>query len=280
MQMMGRMMQMMGMMHEMMHPAATPMMGTMPTTTSMPMAGQTMPRMMQMMGMMMQMTGMMHEMMGAGMSMTATMPMASGTDRSTMDMAPMMAMMHHMMSQMMPMTHSMPTTGTMPMGQEMQPDMMQMMSQMMQMMSVMHGMMGDTMPVTTTAPVSDTTGGALLALTQTAQAGAVEIKVTATNLQDIGADTLDFAIELNSHSAEIDLNLAETARLLVGTVEMTPAAWETASPPGHHVTGVLRFARADEDERAVLDEATEISLVISGLPGDEEQAFTWQVNAQ
>jgi hypothetical protein len=171
-------------------------------------------------------------------------------------------------------------TGTIPMEQGMQPGMMQMMGHLMQMMSMMHGKMAGTMPMTTTAPVSDTTGAKLPALTQTAQASAVEIKVTATNLQDVKAETIDFAIELNSHSVEIDFDLPETARLLVGTDEMTPIAWETASPPGHHVTGVLRFVRADEDEQAVLDEATEISLVIGGLPGDEEWAFTWPVNGQ
>jgi hypothetical protein len=264
------MMQMMGMMHELLHPSAMAMPHTMPMTHTMPMVAQNMPRMMQMMGMMLQMTGMMHELMGAAMPMTHTMPMGGGTHMGMMDMAPIMAMMEQMMSQMMPMT------GTMPMEQGMQPGMMQMMGHMMQLMGMMQG----TMPMATTSPVSGTSGAALPALTQTAPAGAVEIKVAATNLQDVEAETIDFAIELNSHSVEIDLDLAETARLLVGTDEMTPIAWEAANPKGHHVTGVLRFARADEDERAMLDEATEISLIIGGLPGNEEHTFTWQVNAQ
>jgi hypothetical protein len=207
-------------------------------------------------------------MMEAGMPMTGTMPMGSGTHMSMMDMAPIMAMMEQMMSHMMPMT------GTMPMEQGMQPGMMQMMGHMMQLMGMMQG----TMPMATTSPVSGTSGAALPALTQTAPAGAVEIKVAATNLQDVEAETIDFAIELNSHSVEIDLDLAETAHLLVSTDEMTAIAWETASPTGHHVTGVLRFARMVETGEALLEGATEISLVIGGLPDDVERTFTWQIN--
>jgi hypothetical protein len=273
MEMMGRMMQMMGMMHDMMHPT------TMPMTRTMPMAAPHMGRMMQMMGMMMQMTGMMHELSSHNMPMTGTMPMGRGMDMGMMDMMPMMQMMQQMMGQMVPMSGTLPMTPTMPMGAGMQPDMMQMMGQMMQMMNAMHGRMGGTMTMTNTAPVSGTTGAAPTAQTQTAQVGAVEIKVTPTNLQATAADTLDFAVELNSHSAEIDLDLAESARLLVGDDELTPVAWQAATPRGHHVAGVLRFARTDDEEETVLDEATEITLVISGLPGVEEQTFTWQLDA-
>lgn len=273
MEMTGDMMQMMGLMHEMMHPATMPITGTMAMTTPMPMMGQHMGHMMQMMGLMMQMTGRMHEMRAAGMPITGTTAMDSGMPMGMMDMAPMMQMMQQMMGQMMPMTATMPMTPTMSMGLGMQADMMSMMRQMM-------SLMGGTMPVTTTAPMSDTSGTAPLELTQTAQVGAVEIKVTATNLQDPEADTLDFAIELNSHTQEIDLDLAETARLLIGEDEIPPTAWETATPKGHHVTGVLRFARTSAGDGEVLDEATEISLVIAGLLGNEERAFTWQLDTQ
>lgn len=221
-----------------------PVTGTMPMTNAMPamMPQPSMGARMEMMGHMMQMMGMMMQMRG-------------------------------MMGEMV--EAGMPMTGMMSMNSGTQMDMMDM-APMMQMMEQMMGQM----PMTTTAPVSDTTGATQPAQTQTVQAGAVEIKVTATNLQDTNADTIDFAIELNSHSVELDLDLAETARLLVGDNEMTSTAWETASPKGHHVTGVLRFARTTETGGTSLDEATEISLVISGLPGDVERAFTWEVNPQ
>ena len=64
-----------------------------------------------------------------------------------------------------------------------------------------------------------------------------------------------------------------------------------ASPPGlfawriarmlairlvNHIKGVLRFAPTAESKEA-LAAATAITLVISGLPDDAEETFTWEV---
>jgi hypothetical protein len=251
---------------------------TMPMTSAMPaMMSQMMHQMQQMQAMLGQMTPM-----SGTMSMTGTLPMRQPGLGMHMEMMGRMMQMMGLMMQMTGMMHDlraagMPMTDTMPMEDGMQPDMMGMMQQM---MGRMQGMMGGTLPMTTTAPMSDTSDATLPAQTQTAQVGAVEIKVTPTNLQETAADTLEFTVELNSHSAEIDLDLAETARLRVGDDELTPVAWETATPKGHHVSGVLRFARTADDDEAGLDEAAEIGLVIGGLPGAEEQTFTWQLAAQ
>lgn len=245
----------------------------------------TMGRRMQMMGMMMQMMGQMHGMMDHMHGMM-------GGD---------MGMMQGMMHGRRPMTHTMPMTGAMGMGEgmgmmgkgmmempmmdmngmhtmmgQMMGQMMAEMHEMHQSMGMGHGAMNHTMPMTSTTP-SAMNGAAQSDLTQSAQVGTVEIVVAATNLQDAAATTLDFNVALNSHSEEIDIDLAKSATLRIGEIEITPTAWETASGKGHHIKGVLRFPRSTEDSSALLTDATEISLVIGGLPGDAERTFTWPV---
>jgi hypothetical protein len=210
------------------------------------------------------------------MGMMAMGPMHGMMGQMAQMMQQMMAPCQAMLESGMSVTATMPMSGTMPMGQSVQPGMMQMMRMMRQMM----GIMSEAMPMTNTAPVSDATGAVLPDLTQIAQAGAVEIKVTAANLWDTEAATLDFTVELNSHSEEIDIDLAKTASLRIGDDEVTPVAWETASPKGHHVTGVLRFARSGENNETLFSDATEISLIIGGLPGDTESTFHWTINPQ
>jgi hypothetical protein len=159
----------------------------------------------------------------------------------------------------------------MPMGQSMMP-MMGMMRQMQQMMDQMHQMMGGA-AVTATMPATGTAASEpMVDLTQTAQAGDVTVQVTALNLDDAQAETLDFQVVLDTHSVDIDVDLAETAVLRTGETEVAPAVWESDSPAGHHVAGVLRFARQEIPD----DEA--LTLTIGGLPGDEEATFTWAMN--
>jgi len=289
------------------------MTGTMTVTDTMPAMMNRMMQMMQtMMGQDMDLMGAM-PMMTSTMSMTGAMPMhqpgmganmvmMGGRMQMTGMMMQMMGHMQEMMELDMPMMHStMPVTGTMPMSnkmsmmgmdtmdmdamQENMGQMMKMMTEMQQMMGMMpgsmHGSMHGGTPVTNTASLSDTTAAVLSALTQKiVQVGTVEIKVTPLNLQDTEAATLDFAIELNSHSQEIDIDLTKTASLTIADSSLNPAAWETATPKGHHIQGVLQFSRTAEDGSALLADATEISLVIGGLPGDAERTFTWEVNSQ
>ncbi len=237
----------------------------------------TMGRRMQMMGMMMQMMGQMHGMMDhmQGM-MGGDMPMMQGN---------------------MPMTHTMPMTMPMAMGEGkgmmdggmMEMPMMDMeamhgiMGQMMdQMMAEMHELhqMHQTMDMSGhmqhNTPMTATTGAVAADSPQTAQVGTVEIVVTAINLHETDADTLDFNVAFNSHTEAIAIDLAQSAKLLLGDSELTPTAWETDTPEGHHIKGILRFARTAELD---LTNAAELSLVIGGLPADTEQTFTWAVNS-
>jgi hypothetical protein len=253
--MMGRMMQMTGMMHEMMQPcvdrmAGAPMRGAMPITGMMPMTGTLSmgrpggPHMMQMMGQMMQMMGMMQEMIMMDMG---GRPMMQGAS---------------------PMTGTMPMTGAMPMGQSMMP----MMGMMQQMLDQMQQMMGGAL-MTTTTPASGTAASELMVeRTQTAQAGAVTVKVTPLNYHDAQAATLAFHVVLDTHSGELDVDLAKTATLHVGDTELTPSAWESDSPKGHHVQGVLHFPAPD------VAGANAVTLIIDGLPEQETATFNWTLN--
>lgn len=57
-----------------------------------------------------------------------------------------------------------------------------------------------------------------------------------------GAAELEFAVVLDTHSADLDDDLTQTARLIVDGREFPPARWTGAAPGGHHREGKLSFA--------------------------------------
>jgi hypothetical protein len=116
-------------------------------------------------------------------------------------------------------------------------------------------------------------------LTQSAEAGAVTVEVTPLNLQDARAETLDFTITMNTHSVDLGVDLARMAVLQVGDAEIAAARWQAPAGGGHHVQGTLSFPATDGAGKRVLEGATSITLVIRGLAGVEERAFTWDLTA-
>ena len=279
MEAMTRMTGMMGQMQPMMGRgrmgATNPMTGTMPMTGSQSMkpmgGGMPMDPMMGMMGQMMQMMGQMHGMMGEGM-MGGSSPI-SGT---------------------MPMTGSQsmkPMGGGMQMGQMMQMmgQMMQMMGQMMQMMGQMHGMMGgqgmgqmgSSSSMTGTAPIqTPPSAGAETTVTgeaapQSIEGGGVTVKVTPLTLTDATATTLDFEVVLDTHSGELNYDLAELALLRdnLGN-EYQPAAWTPGENTGHHVSGLLSFA----DRAKILQTGvTALELDVTEIAAVPSRIFSWGV---
>ena len=293
------------------------MTGTTPITGTMPMGdmGQMMGMMTQMMGMMSQMQGMMGGgMMGATGVMTGTTPITGTMPMGDMgQMMPMMAQMMGMMSQMQGMmgatgvmTGTTPITGTMPMGDMGQ--MMGMMAQMMGMMSQMQGMMGagmmgmmgagmmgatgvmtGTTPITGTMPMTPQMQGAAGAEitpeadipaqdpTQTAELGAITIKVTPVDLT--GQDgTLDFTVVFDTHSVELDMDFSKSLALQVGDKEILPAAWESPSSGGHHVSGTVTFPAVDPNGESLLAGSTQVSLTVRIPNREETRSFTWDLN--
>jgi manganese oxidase len=224
----------------------------------------------QMMEMMQGMMGMMNMAESGSMSMQG---MDMGSMMSMMgDMQGMMAQMQGMMEEM----HE-----SMPMG-----DMEAMMSQMGEMMSMMENM-GGTMGGAMTGEGAGAESAptqpqpprpSAEELTQSAAAGAVTVKVTPLNIYESDADTLEFTVVLDTHSVDLDVDLAAMALLRTADREIAASTWD-APAGGHHVEGRLTFPAVDEAGDRLLDGAQEVTLVIQGLAGVPERAFTWELES-
>lgn len=109
--------------------------------------------------------------------------------------------------------------------------------------------------------------------TLTDEQGAVSVVVTQLNLNGPG-DTLDFAVAMDTHSVELDMDLTQTATLTTDTgLALSPSRWDAPSG-GHHVSGTLSFV-ALADGAAVLDGATHLTLTIRDVNAPE-RVFTWE----
>ncbi len=225
-------------------PAASAPESTQPAPTGPGSAQMQMGQQMQMMGMMMQMMGMMHSQMADEMM-----------GGQGMQMDPMMGMMDKMMGQM-----GKGMMGGAGMGEMMGDGM---------------GRMGAGTPVTDTAtgssPAAAPAGGA----EQSVEGGEVTVKVTPLTLTTADAATLDFAVSLDTHTVELNYDLAQLAVLTdnLGN-EYTPAAWTPEKSDGHHVGGLLSFA-----DRAGIVQAdvTELTLNVKDVAGVAERLFTWKL---
>ena len=98
----------------------------------------------------------------------------------------------------------------------------------------------------------------------------VTIAVTPQALSK-NAEWWDFRIVLDTHSADLDDDLAKTAVLLAEpAVRQLPVAWEGAGPGGHHREGVLRFKSI-----APMPQAIELRIQRAGEPAP--RSFRWQL---
>ncbi|WP_140634042.1 hypothetical protein [Methylibium rhizosphaerae] len=68
----------------------------------------------------------------------------------------------------------------------------------------------------------------------------VTVKVTPKAIGP-GASEWEFAVVLDTHSADLSDDLVSTAVLVVDGTEVRPVAWTGAAPGGHHREGTLRF---------------------------------------
>ena len=77
--------------------------------------------------------------------------------------------------------------------------------------------------------------------TQKSSDHGVAVAVTPQNLTR-DATSWDFKIVLDTHSANLNDDLAKSAILIDGSGGLhAPLAWDGAAPGGHHREGVLRF---------------------------------------
>ena len=105
--------------------------------------------------------------------------------------------------------------------------------------------------------------------------GAVSVAVTPLNVRQ-GAATLDFEVAMNTHSVELDMDLATLATLVTDTgAQVTADVWD-APRGGHHVSGVLSFPVTAE-EGDLLTDVLSLTLLLREV-GTTERTFTWNLD--
>lgn len=122
----------------------------------------------------------------------------------------------------------------------------------------------------TLAPTAAPAGESPLARTD--DQGSVEFSVTPLNLSAPG-ETLDFDVVMDTHSVELNWDLAGQATLTTDTGRQVQGqSWPGGS--GHHVEGVLSFPAETAVGQPLLEGASRLTLVIQNA-GVPERTFEW-----
>ncbi|KKW48028.1 MAG: hypothetical protein UY99_C0017G0025 [Parcubacteria group bacterium GW2011_GWA1_59_11] len=103
----------------------------------------------------------------------------------------------------------------------------------------------------------------------TSEGGDVSVEVSPV----FSSDVWRFDIALNTHSVELDEDIAASAALIADGRTVRPLAWTGDPPGGHHRTGSLEFAPLSPPPDSV-------ELVLYGVGGAPERSFRWELNAQ
>lgn len=99
---------------------------------------------------------------------------------------------------------------------------------------------------------------------RTIEAGEVTVEIEPRRLDDRGAV---FGVAFDTHSVELDLDVAANATLTVDGSAWPGAAWEGDSPDGHHREGTLRFNAGGAA-------AGRAALTLTGLSAPVEATWT------
>lgn len=111
-------------------------------------------------------------------------------------------------------------------------------------------------------------------LTRTDPQGAVTVEVTPLNL-DNPSEQLEFDVVMDTHSVDLNMDLATLATLTTDTGITVQATLWDAPRGGHHVTGKLIFP-ATNDGMAILDGASKLTLTIVNVDAPS-RAFEWDL---
>jgi hypothetical protein len=103
--------------------------------------------------------------------------------------------------------------------------------------------------------------------TQTSAVQGVTVKVTPKPLVS-GAAEWEFSVVLDTHSGNLDDDIAKSAVLVVDGKDLAPTAWAGAAAGGHHREGVLKFPAPAQPPGAV-----ELRIRRSGEA--EPRVFRW-----
>ena len=99
---------------------------------------------------------------------------------------------------------------------------------------------------------------------RTVSAGDITVELRPHHVDATGAE---LEVTLDTHSAELDMDLVAGARLTVGGATWPAAAWAGDGPSGHHRAGTLRFGPAGPA-------AGEVRLVLDGFAEPVEARWT------
>jgi hypothetical protein len=219
-------------------------MASMPMTSTASMSGTVpMSAMMADMGQMMQMMGMMHQQMGQMQMMMGAMMSGNMMGEGMMDGGMM--------------GEGMGTQNTTPETTQPTPE-----------------VTATTEPTATTENSGENAGASdsshpaptLAATPQNATAGAITIEAVPLATDELLDIT--FEITLETHSVELDFDLAELATLTIGETSFPAISWTPDAPSGHHVAGTLHFT-IDHPAHAVLAEVDEVTLELRDIDGQQ-----------
>jgi hypothetical protein len=102
--------------------------------------------------------------------------------------------------------------------------------------------------------------------------GAVSVSVTPV---DGNPNELNFEVSLDTHSVDLNMDLAQLAVLQTDTgISVAAFAWQSPMG-GHHSSGLLTFP-AEVNGSAILSGASQITLVITGVDAPERN-FVWDL---
>ncbi len=101
---------------------------------------------------------------------------------------------------------------------------------------------------------------------KTVTAGEITVRLEPHHLDASGAE---FAVTLDTHSEELDMDLVAAATLLVDDTKWPAIAWDGDGPSGHHREGRLRF---DAGGSA----AGPVDMTLDGFP--EPVAARWTLD--
>lgn len=99
--------------------------------------------------------------------------------------------------------------------------------------------------------------------------GDVDVKVT-PKLLAVG-EKPQFSLEFNTHSVELDFDVAKTASLVTDQGPLSNEAfWEGSPPGGHHREGTLTFSYLPKSTSSV-------NLILRDISGVSKREFTWRL---
>jgi hypothetical protein len=111
-------------------------------------------------------------------------------------------------------------------------------------------------------------------MTRMDEQGAVTFAVTPLNL-GTPADTLDFDVSMNTHSVDLNMDLAQLATLSTDAGLTVQASEWDATPGGHHVSGKLIFPSM-QDTKSLLKGASKLTLTIINVD-TTSRIFEWEL---